>query len=63
MGDFFSKLIRGVVQELVKVAAAFGLGTACGAAICLYYGAPLIFSVLGGIVLVALMLVFIAGVD
>ncbi|WP_284177283.1 hypothetical protein [Rhabdaerophilum sp. SD176] len=63
MGDFFSKLIRGIVQELVKVAAAFGLGTAAGAAICLYYGVPLIFSLLGGIVLVALMLVFIAGVE
>lgn len=63
MGVFFSKLIRGIVQEVVKVVTAFGLGTAGGAALCLYYGIPLIFSLVGGIVLLALMLVFVAGID
>ena len=46
--SFFMRLIEGIIRDLVKLVVIFALGTAGGAIICLYYGFPLVYSVLGG---------------
>ena len=47
---FFIGLAHRVVQDLFRLTAAAGIGTAIGAGVCLYYGLPLLLSLLGGLV-------------
>ena len=49
-------IARDVVRVVVQLTVSFAIGTGAGAAICLYYGIPLIFSLLGGIAVLALLL-------
>ena len=53
---FFSSLLMGLVRDAVKLVIAFVVGTGAGAIVCWYYGIPLIFSLLGGIVVLVLAL-------
>ena len=53
---FFASLLMSLVRDAVKLIIAFAVGTGAGAIICWYYGVPLIFSLLGGIVVLALAL-------
>lgn len=47
--SFLARLARDAFQLLV----AFAVGTGAGAIVCWYYGVPLIFSLLGGILVLA----------
>jgi hypothetical protein len=53
---FFATLLQGILRDLMRFVMAFALGTAGGAAICLYYGIPLILSLIGGVALLGLFL-------
>ena len=54
--EFFSSLVRSVVRDAVKLVLAFALGTGAGAIVCWYFGIPLVFSFLGGFLVLALAL-------
>jgi hypothetical protein len=45
---FFPRLLRGILKELIVMAIVFGVATGISAAVCLYYGLPLILSLIGG---------------
>lgn len=49
---FFASLVRDLVQLIV----AFVVGTAGGALVCWYYGIPLAFSIIGGILVLGVAL-------
>ena len=51
---FWSSLLHSILRDLVKLVAIFALGILGGAAICLYYGFPLIYSFAGGIAIFAI---------
>ena len=53
---FFAALLMGLIRDAVKLLIAFAVGTGAGAIVCWYYGVPLIFSVIGGIVVLGLVL-------
>lgn len=46
---FLASFFMGLVRDAVKFIIAFAVGTGAGAIVCWYYGIPLVFSVLGGI--------------
>lgn len=53
---FFSSLIRSIARDTVKFVVAFAVGTGAGAIVCWYYGIPLVFALLGGILVLAIAL-------
>ena len=53
---FFASLFMGLLRDAVKMIVAFAVGTGAGAIVCWYYGIPLIFSVIGGILVLGLAL-------
>ncbi len=53
---FVSSFLLGLVRDLVKFIIAFAVGTGAGAIACWYYGIPLVFSLLGGILVLGLAL-------
>ena len=55
---FLASLFLGLLNDLVKFIIAFAVGTGAGAIICLYYGVPLIFSFIGGFIVLGLALAF-----
>jgi len=54
--DLVNVLVRETVRYLVAFLIAFGVGTCAGAAVCWYYGVPLIWSLAGGFLMVCLAL-------
>ena len=57
-GGFFKSLLTGLVRDAFKLIIAFAVGTGAGAIVCWYYGIPLVFSLIGGILVLALALAF-----
>ena len=55
---FVSDLVAALVRDAVKLIVAFGVGTGAGAIVCWYYGLPMILSLAGGILVLALAVVF-----
>ena len=53
---FFATLLMSLVRDAVKLIIAFLVGTGGGAIVCWYYGVPLVFSVIGGILVLGLAL-------
>ena len=53
---FFASLFMSLVRDAVKLIVAFAVGTGAGAVVCWYYGVPLVFSVVGGILVLGLAL-------
>ena len=53
---FSSSLLIGLGREILKYVIAFAVGTGAGAIVCWYYGIPLVFSIAGGILVVAIAL-------
>jgi hypothetical protein len=53
---FLSSILVSLVRDAVKLIFAFAVGTGAGAIVCWYYGIPLVFSVLGGILVLGLAL-------
>ena len=56
MIDLFKDILKAFSNAFLTFAAAFSVGTAGGAAVCLYYGIPLGFSVIGGILVLGIAL-------
>ena len=55
---FFTSLFAGLVRDAIKLVIAFAIGTGAGAIVCWYYGIPLAVSLLGGILVLGVALVF-----
>lgn len=55
---FLASLLVGLVRDAVKLIIAFAIGTGVGAVVCLYYGIPLVVSLLGGVLVLGLALAF-----
>ncbi len=53
---FFTTLLVGLVRDAIKLIIAFAVGTGAGAIACWYYDIPLVFSLLGGILVLVLAL-------
>ena len=53
---FLWSFFHGLVRDAVKFILAFAVGTGAGAIVCWYYGNHLVFSLLGGILVLGLAL-------
>ena len=51
-------LARDALRFLLRSIIAFAIGTGAGAIVCWYYGIPLIFALIGGVLVLALVLFF-----
>ena len=58
---FFESLMLSFVDGILKLVAAFAVGTGAGALVCWYYGLPLVLSLLGGILVLGLALALLAS--
>ncbi len=56
VGNFFKDLGKSIIKGLVQYVIAFAVGTGAGALVCLYYGVPLVFSLIGGFIVLGLAL-------
>ncbi|MEL7460409.1 MAG: hypothetical protein AAFX45_02945 [Pseudomonadota bacterium] len=54
--DLLKDIVKIFAKTLGIYAIGFGFGTLAGAGICLYYGAPLVLSLIGGAAVVGLAL-------
>ncbi len=52
LATFFMSLVDGAVKSII----AFAVGTGASAIACWYYGVPMVFSLLGGILVLGLAL-------
>ncbi len=50
---FLATLVQWIIRDTVRLWIPVFLGTVVGAVICLYIGAPIIFSLLGGVLVLA----------
>ena len=50
---FLATLIQGGIRDTVSLWVSLLIGTIVGAGVCLYTGAPLIYSLLGGLIVMA----------
>lgn len=57
---FIASVLAGLVRDIFKLIAAFGIGTGGGAIVCWYYGLPLGLSIIGGILVLALAIALIS---
>lgn len=55
---FLASFLLSLVRDAVKLVIAFAVGTGAGAIVCWYYGLPMIVSLLGGILVLAVALAF-----
>ncbi|MCR9139829.1 MAG: hypothetical protein NXI27_27805 [Alphaproteobacteria bacterium] len=50
---FLSTLLQGLIRDTIGLWITFLFGTGAAAVVCLYFGIPLIFSLLGGVIVLA----------
>jgi len=50
---FLATLLQGLIRDTVGLWITVLIGTVAGAVICIYFGIPLIFSLLGGVLVLA----------
>lgn len=55
-----AELFRSLAQSVFRFFIAFILGTGAGAVVCWYYNIPLVFSVLGGILVLGIVLALLS---
>ena len=60
MLNFLKDLFKAGLMVILKFVIAFLVGTGAGAVVCWYYSIPLGFSILGGILVLALALALIS---
>lgn len=53
---FIADFVKSLLRDFVKFIIAFAVGTGAGAIVCWYYGIPLVFALLGGILVLGLAL-------
>jgi hypothetical protein len=56
MIDFLKELLKIGLSAILKFLIAFSVGTGAAAAVCWYNGIPLVFSILGGVLVVGVAL-------
>lgn len=60
MPGFLKHLLRRMVREAAKFVIAFAVGTAVGGFVCWYYNIPMVFSLLGGLIVLGIALFLIS---
>ena len=55
---FAASFVTSLLGSIFKLAAAFGIGTGAAAAVCLYYGLPLVLSLFGGLIVLGVATAF-----
>ncbi len=55
---FLTSLIQGGIRDTMTLWISVLIGTIVGAGVCLYIGAPLIFSLLGGLIVMAVYVIY-----
>ena len=58
---FFAEIFNALAKSLVVFISAFAVGTGVSAAVCLYYGVPIVFSLLGGLIVLGIALALTSG--
>ena len=53
---FLTSLVAGLAQGALQLVLSFAVGTGAAAIVCWYYGIPLAFSIIGGILVLAIAL-------
>jgi phosphate/sulfate permease len=53
---FFSSIFKGILRDLMWLISAFLIGTVAVGIVCLYYGVPLVFSIVGGLIVLGVAL-------
>ena len=56
---FLTSLIQGAIRDTIGMWISVLIGTAVAAVICLYYGIPLIFSLVGGLLVMAVYMAYV----
>ena len=56
MLDFLKDILKIAFETIIKIGAFFAVGTGGTALVCWYYGMPLGFSILGGILVLGVAL-------
>ncbi len=56
---FLMSLIQGGIRDTMTLWISVLIGTVIGAGVCLYIGAPLIFSLLGGLIVMAVYVAYV----
>lgn len=52
--SFFSQILGSLAHGFLMLIAAFSIGTGASALICLYYGVPLVLSLIGGFIVLGI---------
>lgn len=60
MLDFLKDLLKIGLTAVLQMLIAFSIGTGAAAIVCWYYGIPLAFSILGGMLVLGLALALIS---
>ena len=53
---FFSSIFKSILRDLMWLISAFLIGTVAVGIVCLYYGVPLVFSIVGGLIVLGVAL-------
>lgn len=56
---FLTSLIQGAIRDTIGMWISVLIGTAVAAVICLYYGIPLIFSLVGGVLVLSVYMAYV----
>lgn len=57
--EFLKEILGSLARDAARLLLAFGIGTGVSALACLYYGAPLILSLLGGFIVLGIAVIFL----
>lgn len=57
---FFAQLLGDMLHGIFMLVAAFSIGTGASAVVCWYYGVPLVFSLIGGFIVLGLAVVIMS---
>jgi hypothetical protein len=55
--SFFAEIMGSLLHGFMMLVFAFAIGTGASAIACLYYGVPLVFSLIGGFIVLGLAVV------
>lgn len=52
--SFLGQILGSIAHGFGMLLVAFGIGTGAAAVVCLYYGAPIVFSLIGGFIVLGI---------
>lgn len=58
--SFLAQIFGALAQGFMMLIAAFSIGTGASAVVCLYYGIPIAFSLIGGFIVLGIALALMA---